>query len=753
MTKEEVYDIGGMHCAACSAAVERATRRLPGVERSDVNLPLNRMTIAYDDNAVSSREIIVAVEKVGFTASAHETQTASPASGADESLRRLSERAELIVMAALSAVLLYVSMGSMLIENLPLPAFMDMDAKPFGFALTQLLLTVPIMFLGRRFFVSGFKSLVARAPNMDALVAISCAASFIYSVVSMYTLSYSSHGVHGLYFESAAVVLTLVSLGKNLEARSKEKTLGAIKKLMELTPATALLVYKGGQWEVPVETLKPGDTVLVKTGEKFPLDGVVKSGSGGADESMLTGESLPVEKGVGDAVIGGSLAVSGALFVEITKVGADTTLARIIKLVEDAQGKKAPISKTADSVAGVFVPIVIALALLAAVAWLVAGEEISFALRIFTSVLVIACPCAMGLATPTAIIVGTGVGAREGILLRSGEALETAHKTAVAVLDKTGTVTQGVARVTELVSLDLPENELLRLAAAGESLSAHPLAKAVCDEVLERGLDWQAPSGSREMLIGEHETLPGLGLRTELGGKTLLLGNERLMAQEGADIEPLKARADELSARGETLIWVALDGKALGLIALADAVKPTSHEAVQSLKRLGIHTVLLTGDNARAAEHIGALVGVDEVVSEVLPEDKARVVEGFQSGGKIVMMVGDGINDAPALARADIGCAVGGGSDIAIEAAELVLMKDDLRDVPRAIELSRLTIRNIKQNLFWAFCYNVLGLPIAAGALYPALGLLLSPMIGAIAMSLSSIFVVTNALRLRGKKF
>jgi len=742
----EVYDIGGMHCAACSSAVERVTRKLAGVERSDVNLPMNRMTIVYDEGQVKPEDIVAKVEKAGFTAKLHDN--AAEKSKADEDKEKEKEqktqRVSFAVMAVLSVLLLYVSMGSMLVENLPLPGIMSMDKYPVNFALTQMLLAIPIMFLGRRFFVSGYKSLFHGNPNMDALVAVSCTASFLYSLVMTYLISVDPHRVHELYYESAAVVLTLISLGKYLEAASQQKTKAAITRLMELAPETAILVRDDGQWEVPTETLKVGDLVLVKAGARFPLDGVVKSGSGSADEAMLTGESLPVDKSEGSAVIGGSIAATGAMYVEITRVGEDTTLSKIISFVEEAQGKKAPISRTADKVAGVFVPAVGAVALLAAVIWLIAGQSFSFALKVFTTVLVIACPCAMGLATPTAIIVATGKGAENGILIRSGEALETAGKTEVVILDKTGTVTEGKPRVTEVFAVNGSENELLALAASAEMLSDHPLGQAICEEADIRELS----TFEAENL----ETLSGLGLKATVTGKTMVIGNSRLMEGSGVDTSAAGERAALLSSQGQTPMYVAADGKLLGLISVMDTVKETSAAAIKRLHELGIETVLLTGDNSRAAEYISGQVGTDRVISEVMPVDKADIVKEYQEQGKTVMMVGDGINDAPALAQADVGCAIGSGSDIAIESADIVLMKSSLDDVPKALNLSRLTIRNIRQNLFWAFCYNVLGIPVAAGALYPAFHLLLSPMIGGLAMSLSSLFVVTNALRLRGKK-
>lgn len=742
--REEVYDIGGMHCAACSSAVERVTRKLNGVERSDVNLPMNRMTIVYDENLVTPEMIMTKVEKAGFSAKPHleEKKAEAVDPDAEEKKAFQAERRQILIMSVLSVMLLYLSMGPMLVSGWPVPDILDMHTHPANYAMAQTLLTIPILYCGRRFFVSGYKSLFHGNPNMDALVAISSTASFLYSLVMMFLLTDRPEYVHHLYYESAAIVVTLVFLGKHMEAGSKQKTKSAITKLMELAPDTAILIQHDRQWEVPADTLKVGDIVLVKPGMRFPMDGVVTEGTGGADESMLTGESLPVEKTVGSPVIGGSISVNGALYVEITRVGAETTLSKIIKFVEDAQGKKAPISKTADKVAGVFVPCVIAIAVLAAVIWLAAGEPFSFALRIFTTVLVIACPCAMGLATPTAIIVGTGLGASRGILIRSGEALEITHKTQVVVLDKTGTVTEGKPKVTEAVPFHGDRDVLIVLAASVEKLSDHPLAKAVTE----------AAEGET-FTVSSFENKTGLGISAVLeDGRKVLVGNQKLMDKAGISTIGAAETLTRLASLGQTPVLVAANDVLLGVIGIADTVKPTSRNAIAHIRAMGVKTVLLTGDHRVAAEEIGRQVGVDEVIAEVLPNDKAAVVERLQKAGQIVMMVGDGINDAPALTQADIGCAIGSGSDIAIESAEIVLTKSDLEDVPRAIHLSRLTIRNIKQNLFWAFCYNVLGIPIAAGVLYPAFGLLLSPMIGGIAMSLSSLFVVTNALRLRGKK-
>ena len=747
--KTETYLIEGMHCAACSAAVERVTRRIDGVARSDVNLTMNRMTIEYDESKVTPQLIISKIEKAGYGARQLEAKKEEKKDlDAEEKAQEAAFRRErngIIAALVLAAVLLYISMGSMF--GAPLPGIIDMHTHAVNFALVQLLLSTVIMYIGRRFYVSGFKALRHLNPNMDSLVAIGSTAAYIYSLVVLFLLSDHPSLVHdGLYFESAAVVVTLVSLGKHMESASKHKTTGAIRRLMALTPDTALLRGENGSLtEVPTEILRVGDVVLVRPGERVPLDGEVVEGEGGVDESMLTGESLPVDKAPGSEVIGGSIGVNGSLYVRVTRVGADTTLSKIIKIVEDAQGKKAPISKIADKVAGVFVPIVMAIAVLAAIVWLIAGQEVSFVLKVFTSVLVIACPCAMGLATPTAIVVGTGLGAQNGILIKSGEALETLHGVNTAVLDKTGTVTEGKPAVTDVLCAGAERGEILAVASAVEAASAHPLAEAVLRAAGEEGICSSAQ-------VTGFENLSGRGLSAQLGGEKVLVGSPRLMEESGVDVSAISGEAERLSGEGKTVMFVARGGALLGAIAVADPVRETSAAAIARLKEMGLRVVLLTGDNRRAANYIGAQVGADEVIAEVLPGDKADVVRSIQEKGGRVIMVGDGINDAPALTQADVGCAVGGGSDIAIESADVVLMKDDLGDVPKAVRLSRLTIANIKENLFWAFCYNTIGIPIAAGVLYPFFEILLSPMIGALAMSLSSVCVVGNALRLRGKK-
>ena len=758
--KTEVYDIGGMHCAACSAAVERVTRKLEGVTQSDVNLPMNRLTISYDEKLCSPEKIILKIEKAGFTASLHVEKEESPEKNSNstnsEEKKLKTEKASLIVSICFAALLLFISMGQMLFPSMPIPAIFSINSHPVNFAILQMLLAIPVLFLGKRFFTSGFTSLFHGNPNMDTLVAISSSASFIYSLVMTFLISDFPHSVHSLYFESSAVVVALVSVGKYLESSNKEKTKDAITKLMSLAPDTAILIItdnKGEQKiqkEVPAKNVKVDDIILVKTGSAIPLDGIVTDGQGTVNEAMLTGESMPIEKIIGSEVIGGSICSEGVLYIKVTRTGSDTTLSKIIKFVEDAQGKKAPISRVADKVAGVFVPIVISVALVAAIIWLLVGKDFSFALKIFTTILVIACPCAMGLATPTAIIVGTGLGANNGILIRSGEALEITHKVNVAIFDKTGTITQGKPSVTEIIS----ENDelLLQTAYKIEKLSNHPLSKAICDYARgKKILEEKNETVYDEITDFQNITGKGLTGKTK-DDKIVLVGNESLMTENNLSIESFKNKLEELKEQGKTVVFVALENKVLGLIAMSDTIKDDSALAISKLKEMGIKTVLLTGDNKKAADFIGKIAGVDEVVAEVLPTQKADIVKKYQQAKNVVMMVGDGINDAPSLTQADVGCAIGNGSDIAIDSADIVLMKSTLMDVYKAIHLSKLTIRNIKQNLFWAFCYNVLGIPIAAGVLYPAFNMLLSPMIGGLAMSLSSLFVVTNALRLKTKK-
>ena len=797
---EEVYLIEGMSCAACSSAVERVTRKLEGVERSDVNLTTNKMIIYYDESKVDRELIMAKVKKAGFGISLFEldannndsknvnledgnsTNANKTAHKSKENVYDKEEEAlknhkiNLISAAVFTVILLYISMGPMLIEGLPVPSIIDMHKYPSNYALTQLILTIPILWFGKRFFINGFKALYHLNPNMDSLVAIGSGASFLYSLVMTYLIPIDNHYVHNLFYESAAVVITLIMFGKYLEGMSKVKTKGAIRKLMELSPDEAFL--EDGT-KVATESLKIGDVVLVKPGAKIPLDGVVVKGNSGVDEAMITGESIPVSKTEGDNVIGGSINVNGVLYVRITKIGEDTTLAKIIRFVEDAQGKKAPISKLADKVAGVFVPVVILIAIVAAIVWFVLGKDIAFVLKIFTSVLVIACPCSLGLATPTAIMVGTGVGASNGILIRNGEILEIAHKIDTVVLDKTGTITEGKPSVREIFTDGMSEEELLKVAATVEGVSEHPLAKAVIEKAMEYGesacnigdkvkacgltkfgynvVDFSNYSGmgvvAKIEKIGENGSVEDEFTSSDFAIKEVSVGNRKLLNTLSIRVmDTFDDNARLCEEKGQTPLFVAIDGKLEGIISVADTIKETSREAVALMKNADLHVVMLTGDNKGAANAIGKEAGCDEIIAEVLPEDKAGVVSKLQEEGRKVMMVGDGINDAPALTQADVGCAIGNGSDIAIEAGDIVLMKSDLLDVPAAIRLSRLTITNIKENLFWAFLYNSIGLPVAAGVLYSVNGLLLNPMLGGLAMSLSSVCVVTNALRLKTKR-
>ena len=736
--KQEIYNISGMSCAACSSSVQRVVSRLDGVESCEVNLITGKMTVNFDETKTGEPDFIKVVEKAGFGIEANK-----PKAEEKQEKKEKSGLAPLIISAVLSAVLLYISMGQMLTDRLPVPFFMNMLSSPWGFALTQLLLCIPVLFLGKKFFTSGIPLLFKGHPNMDSLVAVGAGASFIYSVVMTYMIPYDAHAVHNLYYESVAVVITLVALGKHMERRSMKKTALAVQKLMELSPDTALVLQDGKEYTVPTAEVGVGETLLVKPGAKIPLDGVVTQGDSSADEAMLTGESMPVLKTVGSEVIGGSINLNGVIYVKVTRVGGDTALSKIIKFVEDAQNKKAPISKTADKVAGVFVPVVILIALLSATAWLIAGKDISFALRVFTSVLVIACPCALGLATPTAVMVGTGLGASNGILIRNGEILEITHKVKAVIFDKTGTVTVGKPVVTDVITDN--ERLLLETALAVEALSDHPLAKAVTEYAKASGIN-------TDIRPENTENISGKGVSALLNGEEILVGSLSLLKENGIDTLEYENTAQMLSIEGKSIIFTAVNKKAIGIIAVADSLKETSTEAFLRLQKLGVKTVLLSGDNKACAEYIGRSLNADEIYSEVLPEQKALIVGKLRKKYGTVMMVGDGINDAPALTEADIGCAVASGSDIAIESADIVLMKSDPNDIPRAIRLSRLTITNIKENLFWAFCYNTVCIPIAAGLLYAFGGPLLSPMIAGLAMSLSSVFVVGNALRLRGKK-
>lgn len=758
MTTEETYVITGMSCAACSSAVERVTRKIDGVEQSSVNLATGKMSIRYDTERTNPQTIINKVQKAGFGCEPFERKDTGNTQQKSDSSKAVAKNKTIckLVGAWISTLLLmYVSMGSMLPRPLPLPDLFDMHSHPVNFALVQLLLTLVVLFFGRYFFINGFSALLHGNPNMNSLVAIGSFCSFIYSLFITFSLSDFPAQVHNLYYESAAMVVTFVMTGKYLESHSTKKTKSAITSLMNLAPETAILVEDGRTEEIPTTQVKTGDMLLVKSGSRIATDGIVVEGSSSVDESMLTGESMPVEKTVGSSVTGGSMNLNGILYIKVTKTGSETTLAKIIQLMEAAQGKKAPIAKTADKVSGIFVPVVMGISILAGIGWALAGQDSSFVLRIMTSVLVIACPCALGLATPTAIMVGTGLGAANGILVRSGEALETAGKTDIVVLDKTGTVTEGKPSVTDIIVLDGDSKEdVLIYASTVESVSEHPLSNAIMQKAKEMQIN-------NPFSVKTFQNLPGKGINAKItDGKNTLdifVGNWLLMQEVLMEMPSgLEVQTESLASQGNTLVYIAEKkhdaSRLLGVVAVSDKIRPTSKQAVKMFKKMGIKVRLLTGDNAKVAEYIANQIGADEVTAEVLPEGKAAVIQNLQSEGAKVMMVGDGINDGPALAQADTGTAIGGGSDIAVEAGSIVLMKDNVEDAARAVKLGRLTLRTIRQNLFWAFLYNSIGIPIAAGLLYPFTGLLLTPMIAGLAMSLSSVCVVGNALRLRTKK-
>ena len=739
----KVYKIGGMHCAACSSGLERFMKKQPGVQSVSVNLTTEKMTIAYDDS-LSVEDICSLVSRIGFTAEEYVSAEALAAlERKKENERKLAElksmKRRVTVALCCAAVLLYVSMGHMI--GLPLPAFMSMEAQPFVFGLVQLILTVPILIAGRMFYLSGFPALVKRHPNMDSLVAIGTSVAFLYSLFAMVKIALGDTDyVHSLVFESSAIVVALVMLGKTLEARSKLRTSDAIEKLTELAPETALVVRGGVEMELAVSELDEGDTVIVLPGGRFACDGVVTSGISSADLSMLTGESLPVTLEVGSAVTGGSINGEGRIIFTATKVGGDTALAQIIRMVEDAQGKKAPIAKIADRIAGVFVPTVMGIALAAAAAWAVAGKDLEFVLNIFVSVLVIACPCSLGLATPTALMVGTGCGAQLGILFKSGEALQALAYADCAVLDKTGTVTEGKPVICGVKSL-IDENELIAVCAAAEKGSEHPVAKAIVRMAETRGI-----------VPGEYDSLtalPGRGVEASVGGSSVVIGSEKLMNERSIDITWFNAFAADMTAKGAMLMYAAIDGRAAGLFAAVDAIKKDSREAVSGLHNCDIDVVMLTGDNENAAKAIAGEAGIENVIAGVLPDGKAFEVEKLQKDGRRVAMVGDGINDAPALVTADVGVAIGSGTDVAIESADVVLIGSDLSLLVTSVRLSKKVMLNIKENLFWAFFYNCIGIPFAAGVFYAFGGPLLNPMFAGAAMALSSISVVSNALRLR----
>lgn len=738
----EQFAVTGMTCAACSAHVEKAVSRLSGVQSAPVNLMLGSMTVTYDETTVTESDIIAAVKAAGYGASpASQTDQGQLRRDQDAALRR--RKKHLIWSVVFLVPLFYLSMGHMM--GLPLPQVLHMH--PLLLACLQLALVIPILILNRNYFTVGFSRLVKLSPNMDSLVAVGAAAGLVYSLIEMGLLAAGQvSGMPDLYFESAGMILTLVTVGKYLEERSRGKTTGAISALLALAPESAMVRRQGQELTIPTEEIVAGDTVIVRQGGRIPVDGVITDGHAAVDESAITGESLPVEKVPGDAVTSATVTSSGYLELRATRVGGDTTLSQIIRLMEEAASSKAPISRLADRISGIFVPAVMAISLTAALLWaFVGGMDVRFCLSIAIAVLVISCPCALGLATPVAIMVGTGQAAQQGILIKSAESLELLHKVQTVVLDKTGTVTMGQPRVTDILCAPgVTEEELLCVAASAEKPSEHPLAHAIVEESQARHIPLCPVSGFR--------SVPGGGIQATLSGEAVLAGNAGYLAQNGVSLAAMEADAHRLAEDGKTPLFFAESGHLLGCIAVADVVKPDSAKAIAALRRMGRRVVLLTGDNQRTANAIARQIGVDQVIAQVLPQDKAKCVAQLQQQGQRVAMVGDGVNDAPALAQADVGLAIGAGTDIAIESADVVLMKSSLLDIPAAMDLSRAVLRNIKQNLFWAFFYNSIGIPVAAGVLYPALHLTLNPMLAAAAMSLSSVCVVSNALRLRGWK-
>lgn len=746
---KELFNITGMTCAACSARVEKTVAGLEGVQQAAVNLLTNSMEVRFDEGVLTAQDIIKAVEKTGYGASVKGKESASPKAketAAEAEVKNAKIR--LVWSVIFLAPLFYISMGHM--AGLPIPSFLHGTENALSFAFTQFLLTVPIVFINFHYFKNGFKNLFRLSPNMDSLIAIGASAAVVYGIVAIYRISWGMghddmHLVHqysmDLYFESAGTILTLITLGKLLESKAKRKTTDAITGLINLRPQTAVVIRDGKQTEVPIDQVAAGDIVAVKQGGAVPVDGIIVSGSCTVDESIITGESMPVEKQTGDSVIGAAINLSGYAEVRATKVGQDSTLNQIIKLVEEASATKAPVARLADKISGVFVPVVITIAVVAAVVWLLLGYGTEFALSTGIAVLVISCPCALGLATPTAIMTGTGRGAQMGILIKSAEALETAGHIDTVVLDKTGTITEGKPRVTDIIPLSADKQELLSAALAVESLSEHPLARAV--------VEYAKKTDCKELKAEGFVSCGGKGVLAEVQGKTVYAGNIRLMQEKGIDVFEQRQTIDALAQQGKTPLFFAKNKSIMGIIAVADVVKETSAAAVKELKDMNIDVVMLTGDNKATAKAIGDSCGIDNVVAEVLPQDKEQQVRQLQQSGYRVAMVGDGINDAPALAKADVGVAIGAGTDIAIDSADVVLVKSSLLDIVKLIQLSRATMRNIKENLFWALIYNTIGIPLAAGVFFSLLGWRLNPMYGAAAMCFSSVCVVLNALRLR----
>ena len=736
----EKFNVTGMTCSACSAHVEKSVKKLDGVKSVNVNLLQNNMHVDFDETAVSVDDIINAVVSGGYGASVAGKEQEKKDNKIDNEISNMKFR--LIVSLVCLVPLMYISMGHM--WGWPFLSVFHGAENGITFALTQMLLTLPIMYVNRKYYVTGFKTLFHGAPNMDSLIAIGSGAAFVYGIIAIYCIGYGlGHGdkefahsyMMNLYFESAAMILALITLGKFLESRAKGKTSQAIEKLIDLSPKTAVVIRDGKEVTVGVDDVQIGEIVVVKAGQSVPLDGVIVEGNGAIDESAITGESIAVEKNVGDKVIGATINKSGYFKFKVEKVGEDTALSQIIHLVEEASASKAPIAKLADKVSGIFVPVVISIAVITIIVWLLLGKGISFALSMGISVLVISCPCALGLATPTAIMVGTGKGAQYGILTKSAESLETAHQVDTVVLDKTGTITEGKPSVTDIAPVGISDKELLQIAASIEYLSEHPLAKAIVEKA--DGLEFSD--------IADFEQIVGQGVKGNIDGKKVLAGNYKMMRENNIEVSE-----DEIFANdGKTSLYFAVDNKFVGIIAVADTIKKTSRQAIEDMRNMGLDVIMLTGDNAVTANAIKNKLPLSSAVAEVLPSDKEEEVRKLQQSGHKIAMVGDGINDAPALTRADVGIAIGAGTDIAIESADIVLMKSDLQDVVTSIKLSHSVIKNIKENLFWAFFYNALGIPIAAGVLYGIAGLELNPMIAALAMSFSSVFVVSNALRLR----
>ncbi len=733
------YKISGMTCASCSRAVERATGKIDGVTVANVNLATEKLTVEFDESLVSSEKIISSVEKAGYRAVV--IDKASEKNPDETSFVEKSLKLRFIISAIFTAPLLYISMGHMI--GLPIPSIISPMNNPLAYAVIQLLLTLPVIVLGYKFYTVGLRLLFKGSPNMDSLIAIGTASAFIYGVYAVFKISTGTYDyVHQLYFESAAVIITLITLGKYLENISKGKTSEAIKKLIGLRPDTATVIRDGAEIVVNIDYVAVGDIVVVRPGERMPVDGVLIEGNTSVDESMLTGESLPVGKRIGDEIIGASINKNGYIKYRATKVGNDTTLAQIVKFVEQAQGSKAPIARLADTISGYFVPVVIVLAVISSVVWFLSGQNISFALKIFISVLVIACPCALGLATPTAIMVGTGKGAEYGILIKNGESLQNAHKINTVVLDKTGTITEGKPAVTDIITVDTTDkDELLIYAASGEKGSEHPLGEAIVEHANYKGLTLKE--------FKDFQSITGQGIIFSVDNYEIHLGNLKLMQSNDIDANELLQSFEDLAQQGKTSMFIAINKSIRGIIAVADTVKPTSKQAISKLQSMGIEVAMITGDNEETANAIAKQVGIDLVLADVLPQEKAEKIKKLQEDGRFVAMVGDGINDSVALALSDVGIAIGSGTDIAIESADIVLMRSDLLDVTTAISLSKKTIRNIKQNLFWAFGYNTVGIPVAMGLLFLFGGPLMNPMIAGAAMSLSSVSVVTNALRLK----